>query len=74
MGVTHCLGMAAMALRGVPRGQWKAYIDALPVSCPHDDCTGAIGCRAQVGAYFRMQWYIAMHAEKKRRQATGASS
>src|SRR5574337_573986 len=60
MSVSRCLGPASDALGGIPRAQWKAYLDALPEACPHRDCTAKPGCRGYVSDYFRMQWRIQM--------------
>jgi len=64
LSVSRCLGAAATELGGQPREQWKAYIDALPETCPHADCTASVGCRGVAGEYFRMQWRI--HAAQER--------
>lgn len=72
MSVSRCLGPAVAALSGVERAHWKAYIDALPETCPHSDCTAQPGCRGLVAAYFRLQWNAQARRERaqKSRGAT----
>lgn len=68
MSVSRCLGQAVAALGGVPREEWKAYLDALPETCPHPDCTTKLGCRGYVAEYFRMQWRIRGAQEQVRQR------
>lgn len=70
MSLSRCLLPAVLALAGAPREAWKTYIHALPIDCPHGDCT-APGCRAYVADYFRVQWRIqcALAARRAREAA-----
>jgi hypothetical protein len=63
LSVSRCLGPATAGLKGVPRPQWRTYIDTLPEACPHADCTGTQGCRARVAEYFRVQWHCQANLE-----------
>lgn len=66
VSVSRCLGEAVDALAGEPREQWKAYLDALPETCPRDGCSPGLGCRAYVTEYFRVQWRIRSALEERR--------
>lgn len=57
MSVSHCMGQALEIAR-LPRGQWGGAIDRVRVECPHDDCTGGIGCQQRVREYLQMQWRV----------------
>lgn len=64
MSVSRCLGPAVDVLRGIPREQWSAHLDTLPMVCPQSDCTAKPGCRGYVAEYFRMQWRIQCAQER----------
>lgn len=74
MSVSRCLGPALTTLGGQHRSTWKAYIDALPATCPHVDCTVKSGCQQHVAEYFRMQWNLQLFRERRLQGAQAAGA
>lgn len=72
MSVSRCLGVAVQTLSRVPRSEWKAYIDALPLACPTPDiCTAKPGCRDYCADYFRVQFRAQVRLEQIKARTAG---
>ncbi len=68
MVVSHCMGQALKIAR-LPKAEWAAAIEAMPVTCPRADCTGGMGCQQRVGEYLRMQWRMLVRRDAIKRSA-----